>query len=105
MNTATKPLLTLTAADLMTRDLLVISEDIPMRRAAELLLSHQISGAPVVDLAGKLVGVISTTDFMRVSRQHESAPNQRPAICSYQTWDRDPGGREMACCSLPEGGC
>ena len=79
MITANKPFLALVARDLMTRDLLVISADIPIRSAAELLLRHQVSGAPVVDLAGRLVGVVSTTDFMRASQKSgETATGSTP---------------------------
>jgi CBS domain-containing protein len=108
MTAAAKPLLALTAGDLMTRDLLVISEDIPMCSAAQLLLSHQISGAPVVDLAGRLVGVVSTTDFMRATQTLSNAghgSSERPVACSHQTWLRDPNGKGFTLCDLPLGAC
>ncbi len=61
---ASKPLLTLTAADLMTTPVLTIPQDTPLREAA-LLLSHKdISGAPVVDAKGGCLGVLSSRDFV-----------------------------------------
>ncbi|MBW3633304.1 MAG: CBS domain-containing protein [Chloroflexi bacterium] len=54
----------LTVADLMTIDPVVVSVDAPIEVAEELLRRHHISGLPVVDLAGRLVGVISQTDLL-----------------------------------------
>ncbi len=60
-----KPLLELTAMDLMSRDLLVIPDNMPLRQAAHMLLRNQVSGAPVVNCQGALTGVLSATDFVR----------------------------------------
>jgi CBS domain-containing protein len=62
---ATKPLLDLTAADLMSRPVTALTPDMPLREAAGLLAREQLSGAPVVDAAGRCVGVLSATDFVR----------------------------------------
>jgi CBS domain-containing protein len=59
-----KPLLTLTAADLMTPDVVLVPRAMSLRAAAHILSEAGVSGAPVVDEAGKCVGVLSTTDFM-----------------------------------------
>lgn len=55
----------LTAGDLMSHDLVSVSRETPMRETGRLLLLHQISGLPVVELDGTCVGVLSTTDFLR----------------------------------------
>jgi CBS domain-containing protein len=60
-----RPLETLTAADLMTRDVTSIPQAMSLRAAAEVLAREQISGAPVVDADGRCVGVLSTTDLAR----------------------------------------
>jgi CBS domain-containing protein len=60
-----KPLLALTADDLMSCDLVVIPEDMTLRCAAHLLSQAQVSGAPVVDSQGRCIGVLSGTDFVR----------------------------------------
>ena len=65
MATNAKPFLDLCAADLMSRDLRVIPDNMPLREAANMLLRNQVSGAPVVDHTGTLVGVLSATDFVR----------------------------------------
>lgn len=69
METATtcapaKPLLALTAADLMSTPVQAIPQDTSLREAAGLLAREQISGAPVVDAAGRCIGVLSSSDFV-----------------------------------------
>ena len=53
----------LRVADLMTIDPIVISVDASIAEAEELLRRHRITGLPVIDLVGRLVGVISQTDL------------------------------------------
>ncbi len=52
--------------DLMTADPIMVTADTPLPEVAELLERSDISGVPVVDDAGSLVGVISGTDLMKV---------------------------------------
>jgi len=65
MKATNKPLLALTAADLMIRDVVVIPIGTSMRSAANALAKNQISGAPVVNAEGHCVGVLSVADFFR----------------------------------------
>lgn len=51
--------------DLMTADPIVVRADAPLVEAAKLMDEHRISGLPVVDGAGRLVGVVSQTDLLR----------------------------------------
>jgi CBS domain-containing protein len=53
------------AKDIMTRNVISIQPDATVLQAARLMLQHHISGLPVVDQAGKLVGVLSEGDFLR----------------------------------------
>jgi CBS domain-containing protein len=64
MSTTTKPLPSLTAADLMSRDVITIPRAMSLRAAGHLLSEAQISGAPVVDEMGECIGVLSAIDFM-----------------------------------------
>jgi CBS domain-containing protein len=54
----------LIAADLMSIELVVVRVDAPIEEAERLIRDHHVSGLPVVDGHGVLVGVISQTDFM-----------------------------------------
>ncbi|NKB28224.1 MAG: CBS domain-containing protein [Rhodobacteraceae bacterium] len=56
-----------TVADYMTRDLIRLSPDMEINRAMKLLLDNRISGAPVVDAAGQLVGVLSKKDCLKAA--------------------------------------
>lgn len=56
----------LLVADLMTIDPVVVEVDESIEVAARLLHANSISGLPVVDAAGALVGVISQTDIVGV---------------------------------------
>jgi CBS domain-containing membrane protein len=63
---AIKRLLTsLKAADLMTGLVQLVDQEMDLVRAAGLLAEKQISGAPVVDREGKIVGVVSEKDFLK----------------------------------------
>ena len=68
-------LLDLTARDVMSEDVVTISEQLDLRGAARLLSQNQISGAPVVDGAGCCIGVLSAGDFIDSAKR--GAPSQR----------------------------
>jgi CBS domain-containing protein len=53
------------AHQIMTRQVITATVNTPIAQAARTLLANHISGMPVVDAAGKLVGVVSQGDFMR----------------------------------------
>ncbi len=52
------------ARDFMVTKLITLSPEMKMLEAAKLLLKNRISGAPVVDAAGDLIGVFSERDVM-----------------------------------------
>jgi CBS domain-containing protein len=49
----------------MVSELVTLRPDMPAVDAAELLLKHAISGAPVVDSEGNLLGLLSEFDCLR----------------------------------------
>jgi CBS domain-containing protein len=51
------------ARDIMTKDVVAVTADMPVGDAADLLLRYRIHGAPVVDDAGQLVGMLSFVDL------------------------------------------
>lgn len=53
------------AADVMTRDVVTARPDTPVPELVQLLLTRSISGVPVVDTAGNLVGIVSEGDLLR----------------------------------------
>lgn len=62
-------------ADLMTIDPVVIADDAPIEEAERLMRRYRVSGLPVINAHGILVGVISQTDFM-----HLDSPDVRSLI-------------------------
>jgi CBS domain-containing protein len=98
----------LTADDLMTRTLVRVPEEMPLRDAARLLLQNQVSGAPVVDRQGKCVGVLSAFDFLRLAAQRADAgPASTPLPLTglFQATHVAPGGKVVTLCTLPPGVC
>ena len=53
------------AHQIMTRQVLSVGPDTPVLEAANVMLQQHISGLPVIDKSGKLVGVVSEGDFIR----------------------------------------
>jgi CBS domain-containing protein len=51
-------------ADVMSCDPIVVRAETPLKEAIQILAERRISGLPVVDDVGKLVGIISETDLM-----------------------------------------
>ena len=75
------------ASDLMNSEVLTVAEDLPVPELARFLLEHEISGAPVVDEGGKLVGVVSLTDIV-VAGSEEEEGDEAPGFGFYgQGWN------------------
>jgi CBS domain-containing protein len=55
------------AHQIMTRSVITVTPEISVVEAADIMLKRHISGLPVVDSAGALVGIISEGDFIRRS--------------------------------------
>jgi CBS domain-containing protein len=68
-----------TVGELMTGDPIVANVDTPLADAAAIMDRHRISGLPVVDSAGSLVGVISQTDLLH-ARTTESLWSAWPGL-------------------------
>jgi CBS domain-containing protein len=54
-------------ADAMTRTVLTATPSMPIDQAARLMLDHRVSGLPVLDANGTLVGIVTEADLMRRS--------------------------------------
>lgn len=53
-----------TIAEVMTPNPVVVKPDTPLREAIQILAERHISGMPVVNDAGTVVGILSETDLM-----------------------------------------
>jgi CBS domain-containing protein len=64
------------ASDVMVTDVITVKPNSSVQEVAELLLADRISAVPVIDDAGKLVGMVSEGDLLRRSEAdtgHERA--------------------------------
>jgi CBS domain-containing protein len=64
----------LRVSDLMQREVITISRNASVQELAELLQHHSISGVPVVDPHGGVVGVVSASDLVRLAAEQGETP-------------------------------
>jgi CBS domain-containing protein len=65
-----------TAADIMERRVITVRDNWDIREAIALFEEKHISGAPVVDADGDLVGVLSVTDLARADPRRERGTSE-----------------------------
>jgi CBS domain-containing protein len=68
------------AADVMTRDVLTIPESLSVGEAAWTLMHRGVTGAPVHDVSGRLVGVVSQTDLVETQAWLEPDSNHDEGV-------------------------
>lgn len=68
----------LTVRDVMQTDVVTVSTDSTARHLARILADEEISGVPVLNGSGSLVGVVSSTDLVRLAAD-DSSVLLRPA--------------------------
>jgi CBS-domain-containing membrane protein len=64
------------ASDVMTREVVSVRLDASIGNAIRLMLDHRISGLPVVDSDGKVIGILTEGDLLR--RAETGTERQRP---------------------------
>ena len=64
------------AHDVMTWGAITVEPEASVARAVRLMLQNKISGLPVVDAEGRLVGMVTEGDFLR--RGELGTQRQRP---------------------------
>lgn len=78
---------TLYVKDVMTAPVFTIELGRPLKEAAEIMMQKNVSGLPVVDPAGKLVGILTEADFLS-AMNIDAAPFVqnllRSIICRYR---------------------
>jgi CBS domain-containing protein len=68
--------------DIMTTDVIGVAPEMSLREALNLLVSHHVSGAPVLD-GPKVVGVVSTTDLLEFIAE---PPSPEAAEVEKEEW-------------------
>ena len=80
--------------DIMQSDVVTVTTDATARELARLLADEQISGVPVVDGAGRLVGVVSSTDVVRLAAEESHVRMVTTAIRSGRYLGGEPGATD-----------
>lgn len=55
----------ITCADMMSRDVVTVTSDMPLAGAWRLLRQHDIRALPVIDTAGRIIGMVSDAELMK----------------------------------------
>ena len=90
-----------TARDYMSRNLIQFSPDMEILEAAGIMVEKGISGGPVIDRLGNLVGVLAETDCLAAELQagyHDSRGGRvRDFMCTeFETVDIDDSIMDIA---------
>jgi acetoin utilization protein AcuB len=80
---------------IMSKNPISVPPDLTVEETAEVLLNNKISGAPVVDDSGKVVGTITQTDLFRVLIALTGV-GKRGIQFAFQTEDRPGSIKELA---------
>lgn len=88
-------------ADYMNSNLVTFTPDMPVLDAISQLIAHGISGAPVVDDLGNLVGMLTELDCLKIAVQSGYYGEQGGKVAEFmstsvQTIDMDTGIVELA---------
>ncbi|MGQ9628020.1 MAG: CBS and ACT domain-containing protein [Anaerolineae bacterium] len=65
-----------TVKEVMTKEVITVSEDCPIEEAARIMVDNKIGGLPVVREDGQLVGIITETDIFKIMLELMGAREQ-----------------------------
>lgn len=71
----------LTAADIMTKDVHTVHQDMEIKALAKLFVEHKVNAMPVVDDDGMLSGMVTQTDLVE-----QDKPLHIPTVISLFDW-------------------
>lgn len=67
---------TLTAADIMQRDVVSVMRSNTLRDAMSLLTENHVTGLPVMDEHSRCIGLISATDILNLEEEHSEETDE-----------------------------
>jgi len=73
--------------DYMAANPITVSPELSILQAIHLLIEHRISGLPVIDLRGNLVGMLSEHDCLRVALQASYHTELGGTVSEYMSTD------------------
>jgi len=73
----------------MAKDIISFSEDQEIVEAIDIMLAKRISGGPVLNDRGELIGILSEKDCLKiiVDRAYHNQPNQKSTVGEYMSKD------------------
>jgi CBS-domain-containing membrane protein len=74
--------------DIMSRPVITVSPETPVKEAARLLVEHGISALPVLDSKGRLAGIVSEADLMPMQTRPDPRTQATPLSHSAGTTPR-----------------
>lgn len=86
--------------DVMTADVVAVREDTSFKKAAELLVNHEVNALPVVDEEDRVLGVVSATDlahkaeFKALGYADDYTPPMRARLRRFLAAQQDAGERK-----------
>ena len=92
MFAAWERLRTLRVGDVMHTQVVTLEPHQSMAEAAKVFLQHGISGAPVVDGQGRVVGILSAMDFVRRQARAATRPATGLSPLEYEVVHDEPCG-------------
>ena len=77
--------------DIMTTNVITISPDATLKEVGAILKEKRISGIPVVDGGGRLIGIVTLTDMLRVLNNIYTwhSLQMRPAGKDLSVWEAE----------------
>lgn len=76
-----------TVKDYVTVSPVILTENMPVMQAIQELVKHRISGAPVQDLHGNLVGMISQKDCLQIALSSSYYGDIAGSVADYMSRD------------------
>jgi acetoin utilization protein AcuB len=67
--------------DILTKDPITVLPDFSVEETAEVLLKNRISGVPVMDVKGLVLGIITQNDLFRVLISLTGVEKKRGTVC------------------------
>ena len=59
----------LDAKEIMTKEVITVQEDTTIHEMAQILVQNKISGVPVVDAQGRLIGIVTENDLINKNKK------------------------------------
>ena len=79
----------------MSSNVLRVRDDMSVAQLATFLTEHEISGAPVDDAGGRLVGVVSVADVAGAASELAGTNNPRPGGFFSHDWEARPAVEDL----------